>query len=88
MPRANYSRLMPYSGCCSWSPIERIRILWPDRRCTNVSRPDDDRTTTSDGTIAACCYRSASVCRFSSAARWRAAISSSARRFASMRTWE
>ena len=47
-----------------------------------------DYWTTTDGKTAGCCSRLSSCWRFSSAARWRAAISSRARRFASMRTWE
>jgi FkbM family methyltransferase len=45
-------------------------------------------TTDGETNAVACCRRSDSSSRFSSAARCRAAISSSARRFASIRTWE
>jgi hypothetical protein len=57
-------------------------------RARNQSDRDGYWTSTDSEAAAASRCRSASSFRFSSAALWRAAISSSARRFASIRTWE
>ena len=61
---------------------------WPAQAPPVRRRGGTHWITAARGTAASCSRRSASSLRFLSAAHWRAAISSRACRFASIRTWE